>query len=124
MLKFFGAKTVSLAAKTGPTGKPLCVFTVKGSNIGGATGTVSMTVDSGSSAKAFAASLNTAKGATSLPGVGDTAFYVNDTGTAQFLKGDSAVIVQATFSLAAGTRYAATIRDDVVAVAKVVAAQI
>lgn len=120
----FSAGTVTYVARTSPTGKPLCVFTVRESNIGGATGTVSMTLDAGSSAKAFAAARRQVAGATPLPGVGDVAIYVNATGTVEFLKGHSAVVVQATFSLGAGTQYAARIRTDVVGLAKVVAAQL
>lgn len=122
--KAFGAKAVTYTATTSPLGKPLCTFKLAGSNIGGARGTVVTTADGSSSRKTFDQVRKQVAGSAPVTHVGDAAFYVNDTGTLQFIKGTTSVVVQATFDVKAGTKYAAHIRSDVLELARAIAAQI
>jgi hypothetical protein len=121
--KAFDARAVTMRERTSALGKPLCTFTLTSSNAGGP-GTVIMTVDTASSPKSFQQAASRASGAQKVTGIGDAAFYVNDTGTIDFIKGSTAVVVQATFRIRAGTKYAARIKADVLAVSKVIVAQI
>jgi hypothetical protein len=111
-------------ATTSPLGKPLCTFTFSTSNIGAAAGSVVATEDGTSSRSAFDEVRKQVAGSTMVHSVGDAAFYVNGTGTLQFIKGRTSVVIQATFKLKAGTKYAAHIKLDIVALARSIAAQI
>lgn len=89
----YHGKVASETATTSGIGNPLCMFTLSGSNVG-APGTVTVTVNTSLSPAAFAQTKRHATGATSVA-VGDSAFYVAESGTLQFIKGDTAAVIQA-----------------------------
>ncbi|HEY3716344.1 MAG TPA: hypothetical protein VGL39_17590 [Jatrophihabitantaceae bacterium] len=123
MSSAFDGVVSATAVSTSPIGNPLCVFTLRTSDVG-AGGTVSMSLDAKASARSFGQVKGQTKGATTVDGLGQDGFYVNDDSTMRFLSGSTSVVVQATMKLRAGTQYAKQIRADVLAVSKAIAAQI
>lgn len=118
----FGGKVVTTSAGTSGIGNPICRFTLTKSNAG-VPGTVSVTVDAKSSAKTFAQIKKSLPGATSVAGVGDSAFFVAGTSTVQFLKGSQAAVLQATLRAPGGpTPPAARVKSDLIVLAQSIAA--
>lgn len=118
----FGGKVGPSTAGTSGIGNPICRFTLTKSNAG-VPGTVSVTVDTKSSAKTFAQVKKSQPGAVSVGGVGDSAFYVASTGTLQFIKGSQAAVLQAVLRAPGGPApSAARVKADVISLARTVAA--
>ena len=120
----FGGKVGTETAGTSGIGNPICRFTLAKSNAG-APGTVSVTLNASASATEFAQLKKQTQGGTSLSGVGDNAFYVSNTATLQFLKGHSAVVMQANIRVPGGMPpKPVQVRADSVALAKAIAANL
>jgi hypothetical protein len=118
----FGGKVANTAVSTSSLGHPLCIFTLSSSNVGGG-GVVTMTLDAHSSRAQFT-SVQKSVGGQAVTGLADGAFYVSNTSTMQFLRGNTSVVVQATMKAQAGTKFAAAIQHNITTVSKVIAAQI
>jgi hypothetical protein len=84
---------------------------------------VAITVNDKMSTAAFTSVKKQSAGAVGVSGVGDNAFYVASTRTLQFIKGRSAVVMQASLRAAGGGQGSAgRVRSDLVAFARSVAA--
>jgi hypothetical protein len=120
----YGGKVGTVAGGTTPIGSTKCLFTLTKSNTG-VPGTVALTLNSSSSAAAFARVKKQAAGATTVADVGERAFYQAATSTLQFVKGRSVVAIQADIRVP-GEKPAnpPKVRADTVALAKTVAAQL
>jgi hypothetical protein len=118
----YHGKVKSESASTSGIGHPLCVFAMSGSNVG-APGRVTVTLNPSQSMSGFAKTKRTASGAVSVSGVGESAFYVPSTGILQFIKGHSAVVVQAQLRVpATSQRNPGVLRSDTIALGKHIAA--
>ncbi len=122
----FGARSASFTTRTSALGKPMCLFTMSRAHIGGrpAQATVTMTLDADLGARQFRAVERDVPNVQAVGGLADAAFYANDTGTMQFLKGRTSVVVQATYRVRAGTKYAAKIEANIIALCRRIAADI
>jgi hypothetical protein len=118
----FGGKVGSQTSGTSGIGNPLCTFHLTKSNAG-LPGTVSVTVNAKSSAATFAQIKKHESGAIAVSGVGSNAFYVAKSGTLQFIKGSTVVVIQATLR-APGSQpaKASQVRTDMMALGKSIAA--
>ena len=124
MASAFGGKVASETAGTSGIGNPICQFALTKSNAA-APGRVSVTLNAAYSTAAFARVKKQAQGASPLTGIGESAFYVDGTATLQFIKGRTAVVIQADIRMPGGTPpKPSQVRADTVLLAKAIAADL
>ena len=120
----YGGEVGSETAGTSGIGNPICQFSLTRSNAA-APGHVSITLNASMSATAFANLKKQAQGAVTVQGVADNAFYVPGTATMQFIKGRTAVVIQADLRLPHGMPPMPTqVRADTAALARLIAADL
>ena len=120
----YGGPVGTESAGTSPIGNPICQFTLTRSNAG-APGHVTITLNASMSTATFAKIKRQAQGAVSVAGIGASAFYVPATLTMQFIKGHSAVVIQADLRASHGLpRDPDQVRGDTSVLAKAIAANL
>ncbi len=120
----YGGKIGSESAGTSGIGNPICQFSLTKSNAA-APGHVSITVNASMSAAAFAKLRKQAQGAVTVQGIGDNAFYIPGTATMQFIKGRTAVVIQADLRLPHGMPpMPIRVRADTATLARLIAADL
>ncbi|SDI99426.1 hypothetical protein SAMN05444157_1181 [Frankineae bacterium MT45] len=123
----FSGRVSATVTKTSGVGRPLCIFTLATSNVGArgqSSGSVNMSLSTGTTPAAFAKAKATTPGAISIPHLGDDAYYVPSTSTLQVRSGTKSVGIQASMNTPAGTQFVKRIQADLVAAAKVIIAQL
>lgn len=112
--------TVSAGKIDNSLGVPSCHFKVKHSNVG-ASGEVVLFITPGQTPTTFKIAKKEVPGAVSVPGIGNGAFYVANTGSIEMIKGNTVANVQGVFLDAdAHPITSAKLKADVTALSKVV----
>ena len=113
--------TVAAGKVDNSLGVPSCHFAVKHSNLG-VSGEAIVFITPGQSAATFKIAKKEVPGAINVPGIGNGAFYVANTGSIELLKGNTVANVQGLFlDKDAHPITSAKMKADVIVLAKTVA---
>lgn len=119
--RYFGAQQVSETTGTTGIGNPFYRFTLRTSDLE-VPRAITASLAAGTSTTAFAKAEAAARGAASVTGLADRAFYTARTGTLQLLKNGKRVIVQAALHVSGGSTLAPRmLRRDLVLLGRSIA---
>jgi hypothetical protein len=119
----YHGKVTAESSGTSGIGNPLCRFTIANTD-GGAPGRISITLNASIKPATFATVKKQSAGASPVSGIGDDAFYTA-TGTLQFIKGYSVVVIQAALAVPGGAPpKPSQMKADTITLARTIAADL